>query len=73
MEKTFCGTTDELNKILYDTFVKQNINSYENFEGVHDLMCSSYTVKSILLKLPSNRAVGRDRIFAHFLCWLKYV
>jgi len=34
-----------------------------NFEGVDELMCNSFKIKSLLHKLPLNRAAGKDGIF----------
>jgi len=41
-------------------FVKQNINSHGNFGGTDELMCNSFKIKSLLHKLPLNRAAGKD-------------
>ena len=50
-------------------FVYQNINSQSDFEGIDELMCNSFKIKSLLHKLPLNRAAGKDGIFAeHILC-----
>ena len=52
-------------------FVKQNINSNDNFgdnfEVIDDLMCISYKVKSLLHNLPLDRAAGSDGIFAEHI------
>jgi len=46
--------------------VKQIINSHSNFEGIDELMCNSFKIKS-LHKLPLDRTAGKDGIFAeHF-------
>jgi len=44
--------------------VKQNINFHGNFEETDELMCNSFKIKSLLHKLPLNRAAGKDGIFA---------
>ena len=41
-------------------FVHQNIISHGNFEGIDELMCNSFKIKSLLHKLPLNRAAGKD-------------
>ena len=48
-------------------FVQQNITSHGNFEGIDELMCNSFKIKSLLHKLPLNRAVGKDGIFAEHI------
>ena len=48
-------------------FVHQNIISHGNFEGIDELMCNSYKIKSLLHKLPLNRAAGKDGIFAEHI------
>ena len=48
-------------------FVKPKINSQENCEGIDDLMCKSYKIKSLLHKLPLNRAAGKDGTFAEHI------
>jgi len=40
-------------------FVHQNIISYGNFEGIDELMCNSFKIKTLLHKLPLNRAPGK--------------
>ena len=49
------------------SFVKQNTNSQENFEGINALMCNSYKIKSLLHKLPLNHAAGKHGIFAEHI------
>jgi len=50
-------------------FVHQKIISHGNFEGIDELMCNSYKIKSLLHKLPLNRAAGENGIFAeHIFC-----
>ena len=44
--------------------VKLVINSHGNFKGFDDLLCNSHKIKSLLHKLPLDRAVGKDGIFA---------
>ena len=48
-------------------FVHQNINSHSNFEGIDELICNSFKIKSLLHKLPLNRAAGKDGIFAEHI------
>ena len=48
-------------------FVHQNIISQGNFEGIDELMCNSFKIKSLLHKLPLNRAAGKDGIFAEHI------
>jgi len=48
-------------------FVHQNIISCSNFEGIDELMCNSFKIKSLLHKLPLNRAAGEDGIFAEHI------
>ena len=43
------------------------VNSHSNFEGVDELMCNSFKIKSLLHKLPLNRAAGKDGIFAEHI------
>jgi len=45
-------------------FVKQNINSQENFEVIDDLCATCHKIKSQLHKLTLNRAAGKGGIFA---------
>jgi len=35
-----------------------------NFEGIDELMCNSFKIKSLLHKLPLDRAAGEDGIFS---------
>ena len=44
--------------------MKQNINFHGTFEETDELMCNSFKIKSLLHKLPLNRAAGKDGIFA---------
>ena len=48
-------------------FVHQNIISRGNFEGIDELICNSFKIKSLLHKLPLNRAAGKDGIFAEHI------
>jgi len=48
-------------------YVKQNIIPHGNFEGIDELMCSSFKIKSLLHKLPLDRAAGKDGIFAEHI------
>jgi len=49
-------------------YVKQNIISHGNFEGIDEL-CSSFKIKSLLNKLPLHRGAGKDGIFPeHIFC-----
>jgi len=48
-------------------FVHQSIISHGNFERVDELMCKSFKIKSLLHKLPLNRAAGKDGIFAEHI------
>jgi len=48
-------------------FVHQNIISHGNFEGIDELMCNSFKIKSLLHKLPLNGAAGKDDIFAEHI------
>jgi len=36
-------------------------------EGIDELMCNSFKIKSLLHKLPLNRAAGKDGIFAEHI------
>jgi len=48
---------------------KQYIFSHGNFEGIDELMCNSFKIKSLLYKLPLDRAASKDGIFAeHIFC-----
>ena len=38
------------------------------FEGIDELMRNSFKIKSLLYKLPLNRAAGKDFRSTHFLC-----
>jgi len=40
-------------------FVHQNIISHGNFEEIDELMCNSFKIKSLIHKLPLNRAAGK--------------
>ena len=51
------------------TFVHQNIISHVNFEGIDELMCNSFKIKSLLHKLPLNCAAGKDVIFAEHILY----
>ena len=48
-------------------FVHENIISHSNFEGIDELMCNSFKIKSLLHKLPLNRTAGKDGIFAEHI------
>jgi len=48
-------------------FLQQNIISHGNFEGIDELMHNSFKIKSLLHKLPLNRATGKDGIFAEHI------
>jgi len=48
-------------------FVHQNIISHGNVEGIDELMCNSFKIKSLLHKLPLNCAAGKDGIFAEHI------
>ena len=48
-------------------FVHESIISHGNFEGIDELMCNSFKIKSLLHKLPLNRASGKDGIFAEHI------
>ena len=50
-------------------FVNQNIISHSNFEGIDELMCNSFKIKSLLHKQPLNRAAGKDGIFAEHISY----
>ena len=50
-------------------FVHRNINSHSNFEEIDELMCNSFKIKSLLHKLPLNRAAGKDGIFAEHISY----
>ena len=50
-------------------FVKQNINSRDNFEGIGDLTCNNYKNKSLTHNLPLNRSGGKDGIFAEHISY----
>ena len=50
-------------------FVHQNINSHSKFEGIDELMCNSFKIKSLLHKLTLNRAAGKDGIFAEHISY----
>jgi len=52
VEKTLCGIPELIKNCEIGYFVKQNINSHGNFEGIGELMCNSYKIKSLLHKLP---------------------
>jgi len=42
--------------------VKQIIISQSNFEGIDELMCNRFKIKSLLHKLPLDRLAGKDGI-----------
>ena len=48
-------------------FVQQIIISHSNFKGIDELMCNNLKIKSLLHKLPLNRAAGKDGIFAEHI------
>ena len=50
--------------------MKQNINSHEYFEVIDELKCNKHKSKSLLHKLPLNRASGQDGIFAEHIFML---
>jgi len=43
-------------------FLKQNLISHGNFEGIDELMCNSFKIKYLLRKLPMDRAADKDGI-----------
>jgi len=36
-------------------------------EGIDELMCNSFKIKSLLYKLPLNRAAGKDGVFVEHI------
>jgi len=56
-----------MKKCAVGNFVKQNINSHENYEGIDNFICNSYKIKSLLHKLPVNRVAGKGNIFAEHI------
>jgi len=47
--------------------VKHNIDSHGNFDGINDLICNSYKIKSVLHELPLDHAAGKDGMFAEHI------
>ena len=47
--------------------MQQDIISHGNFEGIDELMCNSFKIKSLLHKLPLNREAGKDGIFGEHI------
>jgi len=64
-KKQFAELLNSSKNYTIGTFVKQNINSHEKFEGIKYLMCNSYKIKSLLQNLTLNRAAGKDGIFVN--------
>jgi len=50
-------------------FVHQNIIAHGHFEGIDELMCNSFKIKSLLHKLRLNHAAGKDGIFAEHISY----
>jgi len=67
VEKTLFSIAELIKNCEIGNFVYQNINSHSNFEGIGELMCNSFKIKSLLHKLPLNRAAGKDGIFAEHI------
>jgi len=63
-KKHFTALLNSSKNCEIGNFVKQSINSQENFDGIDDWMCNSYKIKSLLHKLTLNRVAGKDGILA---------
>jgi len=48
-------------------YVKANVNSRGHYGGVDKLIFNSFKIKSLLHKLPLDRAAGKDGIFAEHI------
>ena len=68
--KHFSALLNSSKNLRIGNFVHQNIISRGNFVGIDELMCNSFKIKSLLHKLPLNRAVGKDGIFAEHIYML---
>jgi len=56
-------------KTVKSVILWKSINSRGNFEGIDDLMCNSYKIKSLLHGLPLDRAAGKDGIFPEHILY----
>jgi len=65
--KHFSALLNSLKNCGIGNFVHQNIISHANLEGIDELMCNSFKIKSLLHKLPLNRAAGKNVIFAQHI------
>jgi len=61
--KTICSIAELTKNCKIGSFVKQNLISHGNFEGIDELMCNSFKIKSLLHKLPLDRPADKDGIF----------
>jgi len=57
-KKHFAAFLNSSNNCEIGNFVKENINSHGNFEGINELRCNSFKIKSLLRKLPLDLAAG---------------
>jgi len=65
--KHFSALLNSSKNFEIGNFVHQNIISYGNFEGIDELMCNSFKIKSLLHKLSLNRTAGKYGIFAEHI------
>jgi len=63
VETHFAALLNSSKNCEMGNFVKQNITSCGNSEGIDDLTCNSYKIKSLLHKLPLDHKAGKDGIF----------
>ena len=68
--KHFSALLNSSNNCGIGNFVHQNVISHDNFEGIDELMCNSFKIKSLLHKLPLNRAAGKDGIFTEHIFYV---
>jgi len=63
LEKTLCDMAELIKKLWNWQFCETKI-SHGIFEGIDELVCNSFKIKSLLHKLPLDHAAGTDGIFA---------
>jgi len=58
MENHFAAFLNSSKNCESGKFVKQNINSHGNYEGIDDFMCNSFKIKSLPPKPALDRVDG---------------
>ena len=67
--KHFAALLNSSKNCEIGNYVKQNIISHGNFEGINELMRNSFKTKSLLHKISLDRAARKDGIFAEHILY----